>query len=98
MGHPHLNGYSYPTTLLETLVAIRGKRKSAAGDLNVNARREFMAQTQSAIERGDTTVQPNCSVIDVIRPVDDGLIGLLAALVRAAQSQVARLGLTERRN
>jgi len=62
-----------------------------AGDLNFEARREFMAQTQSAIESGEPTVRLNCSAVNVIRPVDDGVIGMLVALVRAAQSRGARI-------
>ncbi len=61
------------------------------GDLNFEARREFMAQTQSAIEGGDPVVRLNCSTVNVIGPVDDGVVGMLVALVRAAQSRGARL-------
>ena len=50
-----------------------------------------MALTQSTIEAGDPTVRLNCSTVDVIRPVDDGVIGMLVALVRAAQSRGARI-------
>jgi anti-anti-sigma regulatory factor len=61
------------------------------GDLDFEARREFMAQTQSAIESGDPVVRLNRSAVDVIGPVDDGVIGMLVALVRAAQSRGARI-------
>ncbi len=62
-----------------------------AGDLNFEARREFMAAAQSAIEHGEPTVRVNCSTVDVIGPVDDGVIGMLVAVVRAAQSRGARI-------
>ena len=62
-----------------------------SGDLNFDERREFMVATQSAIASGDPTVRVNCSTVDVGRPVDDAVIGMLVALVRAAQSRGARL-------
>jgi anti-anti-sigma regulatory factor len=61
------------------------------GDLDFEARREFMAHAQSVIEAGDPVVRLNCSAVNVIGPVDDGVIGMLVALVRAAQSRGARI-------
>jgi len=52
-----------------------------------------MAQTQSAIEAGDPVVRLNCSAVDAIGPVNDGVIGMLVGLARAAQSRGARLAL-----
>jgi anti-anti-sigma regulatory factor len=64
-----------------------------AGDLTFDERREFIAQTQSAIEGGDPTVAVNCSTVDVIAPVNDGIIGMLVAIARAAQTRGARIAL-----
>jgi anti-anti-sigma regulatory factor len=71
--------------------AVKGGTMVLTGDLDFEARREFMAHTQSVIEAGDPTVRVNCSAVDVIGPVDDGVIGMLVALVRAAQTRGARL-------
>jgi len=38
-------------------------------------------------------VRVNCSTVEVIAPVDDAVIGMLVALVRAAQSRGARIEL-----
>jgi ABC-type transporter Mla MlaB component len=62
-----------------------------AGDLDFEARREFMVQTQSAIERGEPAVRLNCSTVGDVGPVDDGVIGMLVGLARAAQSRGARI-------
>jgi ABC-type transporter Mla MlaB component len=61
------------------------------GVLNFDARREFMVQTQSAIERGEPAVRLNCSTVGDVGPVDDGVIGMLVGLARAAQSRGARI-------
>jgi len=71
--------------------AVKGGPLLLTGDLTFEARREFMAQTQSAIEAGDPVVRLNCSTVDVSAPVNDGVVGMLVALVRAAQSRGARI-------
>jgi anti-anti-sigma regulatory factor len=73
--------------------AIRNGTLVLRGDLDFNHRREFLAATQCAIERGDATVRLNCSTVDVTGPVSDGVVGMLVALTRAAQSRGARLEL-----
>jgi anti-anti-sigma regulatory factor len=67
--------------------AVKHESLLLTGDLNFDERREFMAEAQLAIQAGEVVVRLNCSAVDVIGPVDDGVIGMLVALVRAAQSR-----------
>jgi anti-anti-sigma regulatory factor len=71
--------------------AVRNQTLALRGELDFGERREFMAQTQSAIEGGDPTVRVDCSTVDVAAPVSDGVIGMLVAIARAAQSRGARM-------
>jgi ABC-type transporter Mla MlaB component len=73
--------------------AVEHRSLLLSGALNFDERREFMVATQSAIESGDPTVRVNCSTVDVVAPVDGAVIGMLVALVRAAQSRGARIEL-----
>jgi len=61
------------------------------GVLNFEERREFIAATQLAIDAADTTVTVNCSAVDVAGPIDAAVVGMLIALVRAAQKRGARI-------
>ncbi|MGO9876382.1 MAG: STAS domain-containing protein [Acidimicrobiia bacterium] len=63
------------------------------GELDVDERREFTTQTQSAIEHGDPVVRLNCSTVDVSAPVNDGVVGMLVSLTRTAQHRGARIEL-----
>jgi anti-anti-sigma regulatory factor len=74
-------------------VAVKNGTLVLIGDLDFDSRREFMVATQSELRRGDRTVGLDCSAVDVIRPVDDAVIGMLVALVRAAQNRGARIAL-----
>jgi len=73
--------------LMGSASATSDGRLDLASDLNFQARRAFIAASQSAIQLADGSVSVNCSAIDVIGPVDDAVIGMLVTLVRTAQQR-----------
>jgi ABC-type transporter Mla MlaB component len=69
-------------------------RLELRGDLDVDARKEFIAQATQAIataDGGGLKAELNCSGIDSDGPVDEATIGMLVTLARTAQRRGTRL-------
>jgi|SRR5580693_7736595 anti-anti-sigma regulatory factor len=68
------------------------------GDLNLDARREFLTEAIAVIgsaATAGTEVELDCSAVESDGPVDDAMIGMLVVLARASQRQGARLVLVQ---
>ena len=64
------------------------------GDLDVDARKEFVAQVTQAILSADSAgAQPelDCSAVAADGPVDEATIGMLVTLARTAQRRGVRI-------
>ena len=64
------------------------------GDLDVDARKEFIAQATQVIasaDTGGTKAELDCSAVAADGPVDDATIGMLVTLARTAQRRGTRV-------
>jgi anti-anti-sigma regulatory factor len=66
-------------------------RLALTGDLDFEARGEFIASARAAIESADTNVELDCGAVEVAGPLDDAVIGMLVTLARSAQRRGARV-------
>jgi ABC-type transporter Mla MlaB component len=64
------------------------------GDLDVDARKEFIAQATQTIasaDSGGTKAEVNCAAVTADGPVNDATIGMLVTLARTAQRRGTRV-------
>ena len=66
------------------------------GDLDLDARREFITEAITVIgsaATAGTEVELDCSAVESVGPVDDAVIGMLVVVARASHRHGARLAL-----
>jgi anti-anti-sigma regulatory factor len=76
--------------------AMSSARVVLTNDLDLDARKEFVAATWAAIQsesHGGSPVEVDCVAIESFGPVDEAVIGMLVNLARASQRNGARVAL-----
>jgi anti-anti-sigma regulatory factor len=66
-------------------------RLTLTGDLDFEARGEFIASARAAIASVDTNAELDCAAVESVGPLDDAVIGMLVTLARTAQRRGARV-------